>query len=507
MKNLITALFLSFLFIPGSIFSQSNYEITVIDSFQWTDYSGAGVVGADAAEHEGKIFLSYYYRPNASGNRYVIFAEKNNGSFSFDTVATFGYVHYTVAMATAIQIDNNNNPWVYYLYGGDIWASRKIDGVWITDQIWASDTYDTDGVATIDGGGDGIGLFQCGKNPINNKYALMYTYWKNGNWNTDVLYETSHHWRSGRISAENVGNDLYLSFVTSTSTSPDSFYVHVLKESNSAWTEDFTDLVTGESGGVYISEKGLLGKSPNGNLFLWREYGQSDLGENAGARLFEKTTSGWQRIQFTSPPNGLMAWPRGSNLAITNSEIVCAISEGNGSDSKLSWAETDGTSGLNEELPHWEWNPFTIGLCDIITVDDYIYIYYTNGAAGNYNYPVTFKEAKININDLITDVNYNESSVPNKYELYQNFPNPFNPSTTIEYSIPAVGDEYIRPTNNVTLKIYDILGEEITTLVNKKQTPGNYEVKFNAGNLSSGIYFYRLKAGNFSKTNKMILLK
>ena len=110
-------------------------------------------------------------------------------------------------------------------------------------------------------------------------------------------------------------------------------------------------------------------------------------------------------------------------------------------------------------------------------------------------------------NDFTTDVKENKTIISNSFSLSQNYPNPFNPSTTIEYSIPAVGDEYIRPTNNVTLKIYDILGEEITTLVNKKQTPGNYDVKFNAGNLSSGIYFYRLKAGNFSKTNKMILLK
>jgi len=115
-----------------------------------------------------------------------------------------------------------------------------------------------------------------------------------------------------------------------------------------------------------------------------------------------------------------------------------------------------------------------------------------------------------NENGVVVDVkdNTKKTELPNKFILSQNYPNPFNPSTKIKYSIPSiVGNGHAHSTTNVILKIYDILGEEITTLVNKKQTPGNYEVKFNAGNLSSGLYFYRLKAGNFSKTNKMILLK
>ena len=91
------------------------------------------------------------------------------------------------------------------------------------------------------------------------------------------------------------------------------------------------------------------------------------------------------------------------------------------------------------------------------------------------------------------------SEMPLDFKLYQNYPNPFNPSTTINYLLPEGG--------NVTLKIYDILGQEVTTLVNKKQSAGKYKVKFDAGNLSSGIYFYRLIADNFWKTKKMILLK
>ena len=104
----------------------------------------------------------------------------------------------------------------------------------------------------------------------------------------------------------------------------------------------------------------------------------------------------------------------------------------------------------------------------------------------------------------ITNVNENNSIKPNSFSLSQNYPNPFNPSTTIKYSIPAVETQNFA---SVQLKIYNVLGEEVATLINKEQAPGNYEVTFDAGKLSSGIYFYQLKAGNNIHVKKMMLLK
>ena len=98
--------------------------------------------------------------------------------------------------------------------------------------------------------------------------------------------------------------------------------------------------------------------------------------------------------------------------------------------------------------------------------------------------------------------------LPQRFSLSQNFPNPFNPTTTIEYSIPSVVARYSgTPDNNVSLTVYDVLGRKLRTIVNKQQAPGNYSVKFNANYLPSGIYFYKLQSGNFSKTRKMILMK
>ncbi|NLH61155.1 MAG: T9SS type A sorting domain-containing protein [Ignavibacteriales bacterium] len=89
--------------------------------------------------------------------------------------------------------------------------------------------------------------------------------------------------------------------------------------------------------------------------------------------------------------------------------------------------------------------------------------------------------------------------VPDEYSLSQNYPNPFNPSTTIRYSIKTGGE--------VTLRVYDILGNEVATLVNEVQEPGYYTVNFNGANLSSGVYVYTLESGEFSGVKKLLLMK
>jgi hypothetical protein len=91
------------------------------------------------------------------------------------------------------------------------------------------------------------------------------------------------------------------------------------------------------------------------------------------------------------------------------------------------------------------------------------------------------------------------SSLPKSYKLSNNYPNPFNPSTTIKFSIPKQ--------SFVTLKVYDLLGREVASLVNKELQAGSYKTQFNASNLASGVYLYRLNAGGFVQTKKLMLMK
>jgi len=107
---------------------------------------------------------------------------------------------------------------------------------------------------------------------------------------------------------------------------------------------------------------------------------------------------------------------------------------------------------------------------------------------------------------IMTDVEQTTNVLPNKYSLYQNYPNPFNPSTTIKFEIPK--------TAFVTLKIYNMLGQEVAELVNEEKQPGVYEVNWNASGFASGVYFYRINVGqigsggvNFTNTKKLLIMK
>jgi hypothetical protein len=99
----------------------------------------------------------------------------------------------------------------------------------------------------------------------------------------------------------------------------------------------------------------------------------------------------------------------------------------------------------------------------------------------------------------VTGVEVVGGTIPTKYSLTQNYPNPFNPTTNINFTLPKAG--------NVTLKVYDIMGREIATLVNGYQAAQTYHVQFDGSSLASGVYFYTLHTDNFTQTKKMILMK
>ncbi len=104
-------------------------------------------------------------------------------------------------------------------------------------------------------------------------------------------------------------------------------------------------------------------------------------------------------------------------------------------------------------------------------------------------------------------VSVDETEVPFIFKLSQNYPNPFNPSTKIKFSIPSVETFHGTSLQHVVLKVYDLLGREVSALINEEKAPGNYEVKFDATNLPSGVYFYRLQAGSYSQTKKLLVIK
>jgi hypothetical protein len=98
-----------------------------------------------------------------------------------------------------------------------------------------------------------------------------------------------------------------------------------------------------------------------------------------------------------------------------------------------------------------------------------------------------------------TITSINDPQMPKVFNLSQNYPNPFNPTTVISYSLPR--------NSYVTLTIYNDLGQKVETLVDEEQNPGGHSISFDASKLSSGIYFYRLQAGTYTQSKKLVLLK
>ncbi len=157
----------------------------------------------------------------------------------------------------------------------------------------------------------------------------------------------------------------------------------------------------------------------------------------------------------------------------------------------------------NQSSVNWEKVGFVNGHGNSNSVKQYSYI---DNTITNGNYSYRLKQIDNSGQYEYSKVVEVSFTKPTGFSLEQNYPNPFNPATTIKYEIPA-SPNLPKGEASVQLRVYDILGKQVATLVNNNQQPGNYEVNFNASNLSSGVYFYKLTAGSFVQTKKMILTK
>lgn len=184
-------------------------------------------------------------------------------------------------------------------------------------------------------------------------------------------------------------------------------------------------------------------------------------------------------------------------------ELASFTSSVNRRDVKLSWSTASETNNSGFEIERssetisWQKIGVAAGNGTTASVSNYTFI--DNGlSTGTYNYRL--KQIDFNGNfeyyNLSNEVNI---GIPSGYDLSQNYPNPFNPSTSINFDIPEVG--------NVSLKLFDLSGKEVGTIINEVKTAGYYTVNYNASSLPSGMYFYTLQSNNFSATKKMMLIK
>ena len=185
-------------------------------------------------------------------------------------------------------------------------------------------------------------------------------------------------------------------------------------------------------------------------------------------------------------------------------ELVSFTAELNENNVVLKWITATETNNYGFEIqrkldnPDWEKTGFVEGHGTTTEIQEYSYKDDISNINEN---SITYRLKQI---DFDGSYEYSkevvvENITPLDFALYQNYPNPFNPVTTIKYSIPEM--------SKVSLILFNLLGEKVTTLFNEEKTAGNYTIELNAANLPSGIYFYKLQAGDFVETKKMILLK
>lgn len=184
-------------------------------------------------------------------------------------------------------------------------------------------------------------------------------------------------------------------------------------------------------------------------------------------------------IEWNDDGTPIKNWPQDWDLTYANADL-----------------QTAGTDGL----PVGDLNWYPDAKADYLAnKDTYIAALRDSMTNSTNNYIPGDSLSAFITHDMLTAVEQIDSGIPQDYYLSSNYPNPFNPTTNIKFSIPKSG--------MVILKVYNMLGQEVGTLINREMAAGSYKVDFNASKLSSGVYFYTIQAGNFTATKKMMLLK
>jgi hypothetical protein len=246
-----------------------------------------------------------------------------------------------------------------------------------------------------------------------------------------------------------------------------------------------------------------------------------NLNSNGVRRIEQRFLTGGSVVAFNVSSNGI--WPSGANTVnptggttpvIIDSidaplpvELISFIAIVNGNSVQLQWSTVSEINNfgfvVERQTAAYNWleTGFVKGKGNSVSTENYSFTD-NNLAQGNYSYRLK----QVDLNGAVEYSNIIQVKVdaPLSFALSQNYPNPFNPDTKIQYSIPY---NTSGRSSNVLLKIYNILGNEIQTLVNEEKPAGTYEIIWNAGDLPSGVYFYRLISDNNIITKQMTLIK
>ncbi|MDQ3019324.1 MAG: T9SS type A sorting domain-containing protein [Bacteroidota bacterium] len=494
-------------------------------------YSGTYSGGADGAravtlDDSGNVYVTGYSQTNSASFKCVTIKYNKVG----DTMWIRHYQPSSNTQGHDIKVDDSGS--VYVSGRGIIKYDRNGNLIWESIDSTIYYKIILDSLGNIYGGGLYRSQLTAGKYAKNGNRVWRKVYSFAGSGGTD---------RFGDLVKDKFGNVA----ITGRSKSNTTFYDYAtIKYSNdgnliwsrryngpSSYSDDGAYGVTSDlSGNIYVtgysmditnSDNCLTLKYDSSGNILWIKRIQSsehianigyDMATDSSQNLFiaGRLDGGTATIKLDI--NGNIIWstlyPEGS-IFTTNYPVIILDSAYNvyvtGTSTATGYADYAALKydSSGNQIYLVTYNYLTIGFDYVndLALDKKGNIYLTgefayNGISGSYG-TVKFSPIKTGI--------FGNNIVPDKFKLEQNYPNPFNPSTVISYSLRIYGF--------VSLKVYDALGKEVTTLVNQKQSPGTYEVEFNArlhgqgSDLSSGVYYYKIESENFSEVRKMILLK
>jgi hypothetical protein len=543
-----------------------NYMTTaIIDSIgqEHQIYSWyTGYPNLHLATNGKDIYLAAQKRYSLTGEdlswMYVLYGKRNSfGNWQFDSVGSYLAPHSTAIWPSQIDLINGETPIIFYsegnldgrLTGGYIGYLKFIEQ---TDTGWVNKVLNYDYPPY----GDPFKnyphyvneFYTYGFNMTNDESEQNGTtvYWERDvgdtvlasgtvlykrvlsgqNWLGDTTFTVMDTHMKYFLDVSAVTKDgKYIAFTFYVQHPEHSYWgIQVLRRTENGYVKELADSTISDDGAYdYLNSYSLaIGEKPNGDVLL--------LASGKNRPMYLRTNGQWQKVTDNYPTGCGLGGNCASGRGLNNERIQFSS---NGTafwgdfdgfqagffSAEISFYTPDGHFGffgfpppkefLNSGVDAYQFHDF------VITNDDTLHFVYE--FAPEIGHPKCLVEGKIYIPDLISAYTAveNNKMEPTTFKLFQNYPNPFgsatpsgNPTTTIKYSIPASETQnFASLTKMVTLKIYDVLGREIKTLVNEQQTPGNYSVKFNAANLPSGVYFYRLKAGNFVQTKKMVLLR
>jgi predicted GH43/DUF377 family glycosyl hydrolase len=245
------------------------------------------------------------------------------------------------------------------------------------------------------------------------------------------------------------------------------------------------------------SSKWSIGYATSSDCIHWDLLPDPVITHGDSSTDFDETIAAHAYVTRTNA--GYDMWYHGhSQTAVASGRPQAKIGYASSSDG-IHWTKYYKNPVLNPTAasPHWTTGYYTPS---VLFDGERFHIWFTGWTEGRgmiaIGYATSVPDTSHNTTGIEDDL---IKQVPGEYKLFQNYPNPFNPSTIIKYSIPYP--------SFVTLRVYDILGREVASLVNKREHQGLYEVQFDSNNLASGLYFYRITAGKFVDTKRLMILK